>query len=71
MSAQLKWVLSAVMVPLLASFGGAVLGSYTQIARLEERIAAVKEYATLGVAEAKASALSAHERIDFFSRGGG
>ena len=65
-----KWVVSAVMVPLVLGFGGAWMGSQVKLATLEERIAGVKESAALGISEAKAMAQSAHERIDFFSRGG-
>jgi len=71
MNATLKWLISTVLMPLILGYGGAFMGAHTRVSVLEERIASVKEFAAGGISEAKAMAVSAHERIDFFSRGGG
>lgn len=62
MNATAKWILSAVVVPVLIGLGA----SQAALARLDERLAAVKAIAE----EAKLIAQDAHKRINFFHGGG-
>lgn len=71
MTSTAKWIISAVVVPLLAAFGGSWVGTGTQLARLDERITAVKEAAAIGISDAKMMAQEAHKRIDVILAGGG
>lgn len=66
MSDSVKWILSAVVVPVLIGGGSAVIASQTRLATLAERVENVKEMA-IG---AKATAEKAHDRINFFHGGG-